>query len=142
LTQAIIVNEKSGTGLLKVAAGGAVTGLLTPLLPPLIDTISGSPGDFRIALVAVPFAILVLILVRRLGPNPWWAALTAAVVTLIAFVCAVNVAIWADGQAAGADKAVDNALDLDLTSFLYPVWQAAVAVTLATALRRTEPHDV
>jgi hypothetical protein len=192
LTQAIIVNEKSGTGLLKVAAGGAVTGLLTPLLPPLIDKISGSPGDFRIALVAIPFAILVLILVRRLGPNPWWAALTAAVVTLIAFVCAVNVAIWADGQAAGADKAVrnilaglaggftgatimalgmcllpagprdvlkwlpmlatgtiagallalDNALDLDLTSFLYPVWQAAVAVTLATALRRTEPHDV
>ncbi len=188
LTRAITVNEKPGTGLLKVAAGGAVTGLLTPLLPPLIDKISGSPGDFRIALVAMPFAILVFILVRRLGPNPWWAALTASVVTLIAFVCAVNVAIWADGQAAGADKAarnilaglaggftgatimvlgmsllpagprdvlawlpmlatgtiagallaLDNALDLDLTSFLYPVWQAAVAVTLATALR-TKP---
>jgi hypothetical protein len=78
LTQAISVDEKSGSGLLKVAAGGAVTGLLTPLLPPLIDKINGSPGDFRIALVAIPFAILVLFLVRRLGPNPWWAALTAA----------------------------------------------------------------
>jgi hypothetical protein len=33
--------------------------------------------------------------------------------------------------------ALDNALDLDLTSFLYPVWQACVAVGLATALRRT-----
>ena len=34
MTQAISVDEKSGSGLLKVAAGGAVTGLLTPLLPP------------------------------------------------------------------------------------------------------------
>ncbi len=95
-------------------------------------------------------------------------------VTLIAFVCAVNVAIWADGQAAGADKvvrnilaglaggpaaprdavawlpmlatgtiagallALDNALDLDLTSFLYPVWQAGVAVGLAMAFRWTK----
>jgi hypothetical protein len=33
LTQAISVDEKSSSGLLKVAAGGAVTGLLTPLLP-------------------------------------------------------------------------------------------------------------
>jgi len=188
LTEAITVNDKSSNGLLKVAAGGVVTGLLTPLLPPLIDKINGSPGDFRIALVAIPFALLVLLLVRRLGPNPWWAALTAAIVTLIAFVCAVNVAIWADGQAAGADKvvrnimaglaggftgatimalgicllpagprdiaawlpmlaigtvagallAVDNALDLDLTSLLYPVWQGGVAVTLATALRRPQ----
>ena len=188
LTEAITVNDKSSNGLLKVAAGGVVTGLLTPLLPPLIDRINGSPGDFRIALVAIPFALLVLLLVRRLGPNPWWAALTAAIVTLIAFVCAVNVAIWADGQAAGADKvvrnimaglaggftgatimalgicllpagprdiaawlpmlaigtvagallAVDNALDLDLTSLLYPVWQGGVAVTLATALRRPQ----
>jgi hypothetical protein len=188
LTEAITVNDKSSNGLLKVAAGGVVTGLLTPLLPPLIDRINGSPGDFRIALVAIPFALLVLLLVRRLGPNPWWAALTAAIVTLIAFVCAVNVAIWADGQAAGADKVVrnimaglaggftgatimalgicllpagprdiaawlpmlaigtvagallaaDNALDLDLTSLLYPVWQGGVAVTLATALRRPQ----
>jgi hypothetical protein len=188
LTEAITVNDKSSNGLLKVAAGGVVTGLLTPLLPPLIDKINGSPGDFRIALVAIPFALLVLFLVRRLGPNPWWAALTAAIVTLIAFVCAVNVAIWADGQAAGADKVVrnimaglaggftgatimalgicllpagprdiaawlpmlaigtvagallaaDNALDLDLTSLLYPVWQGGVAVTLATALRRPQ----
>jgi len=129
--------------------------------------------------VAIPFAILVLFLVRRLGPNPRWAALTAAIVTLIAFVCAVNVGdlgrrtsgrrrqgcqkypgwtgravspgatimalgicllpaaprdavAWlpmlATGTIAGALLALDNALDLDLTSFLYPVWQATVAV--------------
>src|SRR5882762_7068078 len=41
------------------------------------------------------------------------------------------------GTIAGALVALDNALDLDLTSFLYPVWQACVAVGLATALRRT-----
>jgi hypothetical protein len=187
LTQAITVNDKAGSGWLKIAAGGVVTGLVTPLLPPLIDRISGSPGDFRIALVAIPFAILVLILIRRLSSNPWWAALTAAIVTMIAFVCAVNLAIWVDGLANGADKAVrnilaglaggftgatvmalgicllpagprdivawlpmlaigtvagallalDSALDLDMTSLLYPLWQAGVAVTLAAALRRS-----
>ena len=187
MAQAIGVDEKSGNGMLKVAAGGVVTGLLTPLLPPLIDKINGSPGDFRIALVAIPFAVLVLCLVRRLGPNPWWAALAAAIVTMIAFVAAVNIAVFVDGQAdnvtraarnvlsglaggfvgatlmalgiallpagprdavawlpmlatgtvAGALLALDNALDLDLISVLYPVWQAGVAATLALALRRT-----
>jgi hypothetical protein len=187
LTDAIAASDETPKGLLKVAGAGLLTGALTPLLPPLIDRINGTPGDFRIALVAIPFAILVLILVRRFSPNPWWAALAAAIVTMIAFVCAVNIAIWIDGRAADAAKAtrnilaglaggftgatimavgicllpagprdvgawlpmlsvgtiagallgLDNALDLDLTSFLYPVWQACVAVGLATALRRT-----
>jgi hypothetical protein len=35
--------------------------------------------------------------------------------------------------------ALDNALDLDLTSVLYPVWQAGVAVGFVKALRRTQP---
>ena len=188
MSQAIASTDTSRNGWLKVAAGGVLTGILTPLLPPLIDRINGTPGDFRIALVAIPFAILVLILVWRLSSNPWWAALAAAVVTMIAFVCAVNAAIWIDGRAAGADRALrnvlsglaggftgatimalgicllpagprdvvawlpmlitgtiagallalDNALDLDLTSLLYPVWQAGVATGLALALRRTK----
>ena len=189
MTEAIASSDQLRNGLLKAAAGGVLTGILTPLLPPLIDSINGGPGDFRIALVAVPFAILVLILVRRCSANPWWAAPTAAIVTMIAFVCAVNAAIWIDGQAgdatrvvrniltglaggftgaaimalgisllpagprdavawlpmlltgtlAGALLALDNALELDLTSVLYPVWQAGVAAGLATALRRTKP---
>ena len=188
MTQAIASNETPRNGLLMAATGGVLTGVLTPLLPPLIDRIGGTPGDLRIALVAAPFAILVAILVRRCSANPWWAALTAAVVTMVAFVCAVNAAIWIDGQAgdatkvvrnilagfagglagatimalgisllragsrdavawlpmvlagtlAGALLALDNALDLDLTSLLYPVWQAGVAVGLTTALRRTK----
>ena len=187
LTEAIASSDQSRNSLLTVAAGGVLTGILTPLLPPLIDRINGGPGDFRIALVAIPFAILVLILVWRSSPNPWWAALAAAIVTIVAFVCAVNAAIWIDGQAGDANKvvrnilaglaggftgatimalgisllpagprdavawlpmvltgtlagallALDNALDLDLTSLLYPVWQAGVAVGLAMALRRT-----
>jgi hypothetical protein len=32
--------------------------------------------------------------------------------------------------------AVDSALELDLTSVLYPVWQAGVAVGLSWALQR------
>ena len=42
------------------------------------------------------------------------------------------------GTLAGALLALDNALDLDLTSVLYPVWQACVAVGLALALRRSD----
>jgi hypothetical protein len=162
LTQAIASTDTSRNGLLSVAAGGILTGLITPLLPQLIDRIGGTPGDFRIALVAVPFAVLVFIVVRRASANPMWAALAAAIITMIAFVAAVNAAIFIDGQINGATKlvrnilaglaggfagafvmalaiallALDNALDLDMTSVLYPVWQACVAVRLAMALRR------
>ncbi len=185
MTEAITASDTSRNGLLAVAAGGVVSGIITPLLPQLIDKISGTPGDFRIALVAVPFAVLVFILVRRFSANPWWAALLAAIVTMIAFVCAVNAAIFIDGQVAGAARllrnilagltggfigaavmalgigllpsgprdiqawlpmlitgtvagalvAVDSALGLDMTSVLYPVWQAGVAVRLVMALR-------
>ena len=180
--------DNSRNGLLKVAAGGILSGMLTPLCPPLIDRIVGSTGNIRIALLAAPFAILVFILVRRNGANPWWAALIAAVVTMVAFVGAVNAAVWVDGQipidakpmrnvssgfvggftgstlmalgicllpagprdvaawlpmlitgtVAGALLAVDSALELDLLSVLYPVWQAGVAVGLALAFQRSE----
>jgi hypothetical protein len=186
LTDTIISRDQARSGLLKIAAAGVLTGLLTPLLPTLIDKIVGAPGDFRIALVAVPFAILVFGLVRRLTSNPWWAALAAVVITMVAFVCAVNAAIWIDGQVgdvakvlrnicaglaggfvgsgvmalgicllpsgprdaaawlpmlvigtvAGTLLALDSALELDLTSVLYPVWQAGVAIGLTIALQR------
>jgi len=188
LTQAIASTDSSRDSLLMIAAGGLLSGILTPLLPGLVDRIGGVPADLRLALVAIPFAVLVFMVVRRCSANPWWGALVAAVVTTIAFVCAVNAAIFIDGQAGGADKlmrnilaglagglvgsavmvlgiallpagprdavawmhmlltgtlagallALDNALELDLTSFLYPVWQAGVAVRLAQALRRVK----
>jgi hypothetical protein len=187
LTQAIAADTPRND-LLKIAAGGVLSGILTPLAPLLTDRISGAPGDLRIALVALPFAVLVYFVVRRTSANPNWAALLAAIVTMIAFVCAVNAAVFIDGQASGAAKvmrnilaglagglvgsgvmamgiallpagprkvaawlpmlmtgavagtllALDSALELDLTSVLYPVWQAAIAVRLALALR-TKP---
>jgi hypothetical protein len=186
VTEAIASRDTSRNSLLLIAAGGVLSGVVTPLLPQLIDRIGGGPGDLRIALAAIPFAVLVFIVVRRASANPWWAAGVAAVVTMVAFVCAVNAAIFIDGQANGADKmmrnilaglaggftgsavmalgiallpagprdavawlqmlvtgtlagalmALDNALGLDLTSVLYPVWQAGVAVRLAMALQR------
>jgi hypothetical protein len=184
LSQAITSADTS-RNLLIVAAGGIASGILTPLLPALIDHVLGLPGQLRISLIAVPFAVLVFILVRRFGASSWWAAGVAAVVTMVAFVCAVNAAIFIEGQTkgaatamryllagltgglvgagvmalgigllpagprtvaawwpmlitgtlAGALLALDNALGLDQVSFLYPVWQAAVAVRLVTALR-------
>jgi hypothetical protein len=185
LTQAIASADTS-RNLLVVAGAGLLSGILTPLLPTLLDRIVGVPADVRLALVSIPFAVLVFFVVRRFSTNPLWAALAAAAMTMIAFVCAVNAAIFIDGQSSGADKmmrnilaglaggltgsalmalgiallpagprdavawlrmvltgalagtllALDNALGLDQTSFLYPVWQAAVAVRLAMALRR------
>ena len=185
LSQAITSADISRNNLLMVAAGGLISGILTPLLPALIDHIVGLSGQLRISLIAVPFAVLVFILVQRFGANPWWAAGLAAVVTMVAFVCAVNAAIFIEGQTAGAAAvmryllagltgglvgaavmalgigllpagprtvaawwpmlitgtlagtllALDNALGLDQISFLYPVWQAAVAVRLVMALR-------
>jgi hypothetical protein len=185
LTQAI-ASDNAYKNLLVIAAGGLLSGLLTPLTPQLIDKIVGGSGNLRMALVAVPFAVLVFFVVRRCSANPLWAALAAAAITMVAFACAVNAAIFIDGQTNGADKimrniltglaggfvgagvmvlgiallpagprdavswlrmlltgtlagtllAVDNALSLDLTSVLYPVWQAAVAVRLAMALQR------
>ena len=185
MSQAITSADISRNNLLMVAAGGLISGILTPLLPALIDHIVGLSGQLRISLIAVPFAVLVFILVRRFGANPWWAAGLAAVVTMVAFVCAVNAAIFIEGQTAGAAAvmryllagltgglvgaavmalgigllpagprtvaawwpmlitgtlagtllALDNALGLDQISFLYPVWQAGVAVRLVMALR-------
>lgn len=185
MTQAITSADTSRNNLLMVAAGGVISGILTPLLPTLIDHIVGLPGQLRISLIAVPFAVLVFILVRRFSANPLWAAGLAALVTMVAFVCAVNAAIFIEGQTAGAATvmryllagltgglvgagamalgiallpsgprnaaawwsmlitgtlagtllAFDNALGLDQISFLYPVWQAAVALRLVMALR-------
>lgn len=184
MTQSI-TSEAPGKSLLLAAVGGVVSGILTPLLPSLIDDLVGLPGQLRISLIAVPFAVLVCILVRRFSGNPPWAALLAAVITMIAFVCAVNAAIFIEAQTAGTATlmryllagltgglvgaavmalgiamlpagprvavawwpmlttgafagtllALDNALGLDRTSFLYPIWQAAVSVRLVMVLR-------
>ena len=186
MTQAIASTDTS-RNLLMVAGAGLLSGILTPLLPTLLDKISSVPADVRLALVAIPFAVLVFFVVRRFSANPLWAALLAAVITMVAFVCAVNAAIFIDAQAFGAPKvmrnvlaglaggfvgaaimalgpallpagprnaalwmrmlltgtlagalmAVDSALDLDLTSVLFPVWQAGVALRLAMVLQRT-----
>ncbi len=185
MTQAI-ASVGTSRSLMMVAGGGLLSCILTPLLPALLDRIPGVPADVRLALVAIPFAVLVFVVVRRFSSNPAWAAIAAAVMTMIAFVCAVNAAVFIDGQSNGADKmmrnilaglaggltgsalmalgiallpagprvavkwvrmvltgtlagtllALDNALGLDLTSFLYPVWQAAIALRLAMALQR------
>jgi hypothetical protein len=185
LTDAITA-DTSRNEFLKVAIGGIVSGVITPLLPDAIDLLAPAPAMLRLALVAIPFAVLVFVVVRRRSANPVWAAVLAAIITVIAFVVAVNAAVYVDGQMAGATKAMrslfaglagglvgsavmalgiallpagprkaapwmpmlvtgtvagsllalDTSLGLDRTSFLYPVWQAAVGVRLAMALKR------
>jgi hypothetical protein len=192
LTQAITSADTSRNNLLMVAGGGLVSGILTSLLPALVDGIVGTSGrfpfvQFRLALIALPFAVLVFVVVRRFSNNRWWAALIAAVITMIAFVCAVDAAIFVEGNTGDAPRAMryllagltgglvgagvmalgiallpagprqpaawwpmlitgalvgtllalDDALGLDKVSLLYPLWQAAVAVRLATILRRS-----
>ena len=181
-----ITADSSRNDLLKIAVGGLVSGLLTPLLPDAIDLLTVAPRMLRLGLLALPFAVVVFFVVRWRSANPPWAALLAGIVTMVAFVGAVNAAIFIDGQMTGAAKpmrslfagltgglvgagllalgiarlpasprqaaawmpmlvtgavagsllALDNALGLDRTSVLFPVWQAAVGVRLAMALRR------
>jgi hypothetical protein len=97
MADALALPDRSRGDLFRIAAGGVLTGILTPLFQPVVDRINGAPGDFRIALLGLPFAILVALVVRRRSLSPWWAAPAAAIVTMAAFVCAVNAAVWADG---------------------------------------------
>ncbi len=90
--------------LLVAAVGGLISGILTPLLPILVDRITGPNGQFRVALIALPFAVLVFVLVSRFSRNASWAALVAAVVTMIAFVCAVDAAILVEGNTGDAPR--------------------------------------
>ena len=48
MTQAITSADTPRNSLLMVAAGGLVSGILTPLLPALIDQVVGLPGQFSI----------------------------------------------------------------------------------------------
>ena len=175
--------------LFKVMCAGLATGLITPWLQPLLDRVDLPAGGVGVALMALPFALLVAWLVWRTGRR-WWTATLAALVTMLAFVAAVNVAILVDaltfdsgrnirnalagfagggtgslllvlgllplpgvpvarlawivtpliGTLAGGLLAVDFAVGFEFFSFLYPVWQAAVGVSLATALHRRAPQ--
>ena len=192
MTQTITSSGTSRNNLLMVGAGGLVSGILTTWLPALVDIIVGTNGrfplvQFRLALIALPFAVLVFVVIRRFSRNAVWAALLAAVVTMIAFVCAVDAAILVEGNTGDAPRAMryllagltggmvgsavmalgigllpagprrpaawwpmivtgallgtllalDDALALDKVAFLYPVWQAVIAVRLALILRRS-----
>lgn len=97
--------------LLMVAAGGLVSGILTTWLPALVDIIVGTNGrfplvQFRLALIALPFAVLVFVVIRRFSRNAVWAALIGAIVTMIAFVCAVDAAILVEGNTGDAPRAM------------------------------------
>ena len=79
MTDTIISANQSRISLPKIAAAGVLTGILTPLFQPVIDRIAGAPGDFRIALLGLPFAILVAVLGGNIRPNtpnhglgPWF----------------------------------------------------------------------
>ncbi len=136
MTEATTTTVDSSRNLLIVAAGGLLSGVLTPLLPSLIDKVGGVPGDLRLALVAVPFAILVFIVVRGFSANPLWAALVAALVTMIAFVCAVNAAVFIDGQTNGADKMMRNIL-----TGLAGGFAGSAVMALGIALLPAGPRD-
>ena len=111
MTQAITSADTTRNNLLLVAAGGLVSGILTTWLPALVDNILGTNGrfplvQFRLALIALPFAVLVFVVIGRFSRNPSWAALIAAIVTMIAFVCAVDAAILVEGNTGDAPRAM------------------------------------
>ena len=66
----VIASADTSRNLLMVAGAGLLSGILTPLLPALLDKVAGVPADLRLALVAIPFAVLVFFVVRRFSANP------------------------------------------------------------------------
>jgi hypothetical protein len=108
MADTLALPDRSRGDLFWIAAGGVLTGILTPLFQPVVDRINGAPGDFRIALLGLPFAILVALVVRRRSASPWWAAPAAAIVTMAAFVCAVNAAVWVDAQVGDVGSVARN----------------------------------
>jgi len=95
--------------LFKVMCAGLATGLITPWLQPLLDRVDLPPGGVGVALMALPFALLVQWLVWRTGRR-WWTATLAALVTMLAFVAAVNVAILVDALTFDSGRNIRNAL--------------------------------
>jgi hypothetical protein len=137
LTGAIMTLDHGRGDLLKVAASGVLSGLLTPLMQPIIDRVDGAHGDFRIALLALPFAVLVAILVRRTDRR-WWAAVAAAIVVMLAFICAVNAAILVDAEVFDIGKFGRNTL-AGLAGGLVGAALMALGIGLLTGPRRLSP---
>lgn len=138
MTQAIPSLDASRNGLLMVAAAGVLSGMLTPLMPPLVDFIGWVPAFVGTALVAIPFAILVFLLVWRASANPTWAAVLAALLTMVAFIGAVKAAIYFDGelQATGVTKTGRNIL-----AGLAGGFTGATLMALGMAMLPSTPRD-
>lgn len=96
---------------LYVAAGlgGLITGVLTPFMQLLVirSQLSGNPA---LALLALPFAILVMGLVHATRSPPWWAVVSAALVTAAAFVAAVTAAFFVVELPSGLPKVAKHLL--------------------------------
>jgi hypothetical protein len=132
-----MILDRGRGDLLKVAGFGVLSGLLTPLMQPLVDRVDGAHGDFRIALLALPFAVLVAILVRRTDQR-WWVAAAAALVTMLAFICAVNAAILVDAEVFDIGKFGRNTL-AGLAGGLVGAALMALGIGLLTGPRRFAP---
>jgi hypothetical protein len=109
LTSATLAFERDNGAVLASAAGGVLTGLTTPLMQLVIERFVGGHGYSRVALLALPFALLALMLVGR-ASRRWWSASAAALVTALAFVAAVAAAISVDSQAVGFARPARNVL--------------------------------
>jgi len=123
------------------AAGGAISGMLTPLMPSLIDLIGWVPAYFGTALVAIPFAIVVFTLVWRASANSTWAALLAAILTMIAFVCAVKAAIYIDGQIVDGQFATMTKTGRNGLAGLAGGFTGAILMALGMVMLPSGPRD-
>ncbi|WP_315835806.1 hypothetical protein [Bradyrhizobium prioriisuperbiae] len=92
---------------LYVAAGlgGLITGVLTPFMQLLVIRTQLS-GNHALVLLALPFAVLVMGLLHATRSPPWWALVTAALVTTVAFVAAVSAAVFVVELPSGLPKVV------------------------------------
>jgi hypothetical protein len=109
VTSAVTSNAIDRSLYLKAGVGGLATGILTPLMElPVIKL--DLVGSYTFALVAVPFAVLVLVLLRVIRSPPWWVVVSAALITAAAFVAAVTAAVWVIQFPSGLPEPLRNML--------------------------------
>jgi len=137
LTSATLTFDRDTGGLLASAAGGIVTGLATPSMQGLIERLVGGHGYSRVALLALPFALLVSVLVGR-DSRRWGIAVLAALLTALAFVAAVATAIWIDAQPTALGKLAHNIVS-GLGGGLVGAGSMAIGIALLAGPRAVRP---
>src|SRR5205823_7410063 len=96
----------------QLVVAGLITGFLTPLAAAFTDHfhIFRATGGLSLTLGGVPFALLVVLIARRVSRSDWWRPAVLGAVTLVAFEIAITVAANTSMALTGRPEPIRNIL--------------------------------